>query len=85
MQIFSGPTIHLNLHYPAAMRAFCDHEVRETATNHIELACVKNPTGQHNLLLGNERAVFFVDNISATSRKFFMSTAIQIDEIKPLD
>ena len=71
---------------PAAMRGFLLTRSARDRNNHIEICLwLKTPTGPAQLIVSNERAVFFVEQTSAQQAESILSQqAIQLDEIKPL-
>jgi len=71
---------------PAAMRGFLLTRSARDRNNHIEICLwLKTPTGPAQLIVSNERAVFFVEQTSAQQAESILTQqAIHLDEIKPL-
>ena len=71
---------------PAAMRGFLLTRSTRDRNNHIEVCLwLKTPAGPVQLIVSNERAVFFVEQTAAPQAESALNQeAIYLDEIKPV-
>jgi DNA polymerase-2 len=85
MQISPQQLIEAN-QFPAAMRGFLLTRSARDRNNHIEVCLwLKTPAGPVQLIVSNERAVFFVEQTAAQQAESTLKQqAIHLEEIKPV-